>query len=210
MGAVADKVKSSFEMIQRLNSELIGLSKTGIENRLQAVRHAANMEHILVMVCAYATAWGVQLATANAPPLNVLLAFLLAAFTILLQHFTGRHLTQLQTWIMEAVECHAGYYEDRSLSNMRIYAGCSISMFQDPNRVLFVAADGTRYLAKEMLEHIVNMTPVGRDYLTTVVAIGSVQDGEYACVDYNFFENTSAEDSTPAPTSVPGPNSLPN
>lgn len=210
MGAVTDKVKSSFETIHSMNNELIGLSKTGIESRLGAIRNVANTEHVLVMVCAYATAEGVQLAIANAPPLNVLLVFLLAAFTILLQHFTGKRMEQVRAWTMEAVDRHAAYYEDRSLSNMRMYAGCGISMFQDPNRVLFVAADGTRYLAKEMLEHIVNMTPVGRDYLTTVVAIGSVQDGEYNCVDYNFFETASAEDSTPAPTPVPGPNSLPN
>lgn len=208
MGVVADRVKSSFESIRSMNNELIGLSKTDIMIRLQEVRRGTELP--LVMVCVYATAAGVQLATADAPPLSVFMVFLLAAFTILLQHFTSKRLEQLQAWTMEAVDRHAAYHEDRGLADMRMYAGCSIAVFQDPNRVLFVAADGTRYLAKEMLEHIVNTTPVGRDFLTTVVAIGAIQDGAYTCVDYNFFENDSAEESTPASKPAPGPNSLPN
>ncbi len=209
MGEVADKVRASFASIRASNVELISIAKDGISRHLDVIGLTGRFEGLYLALCCFSTLSGVAKAAEGGSPSSVVLQFAIATIAIAAQWFNQQIMGSVVHRTLAAVDRHAGYVADRSMSDIQLYAGASMAMSQNPDRVLFVASDGTRYLVKEMVNHVVNMTPVGKEYITTVATIGSCQDGEYNCVDFDFFEPNNAETEAPA-TTPPGPDSLPN
>ena len=207
---IANKIEQAHKNISDASSNLIEMCRGHQRDRLEWVRDSSRHEAVCAMLCLLTTVQGVLAAAYERPGSAVVMYFAAAAIILLLLWITQIGVKTATTASMDGMERFAEYVADAKFTELQIYACAVISLSQDRDRVLFIAADGKRYLAHEMIDEITKMTQVGRDYMKTVLAVGSCQEAEYSCVQYDFFNAFQATEAEKSAATVQGSDSLPN
>lgn len=207
---IADKIEQTHKNISESSSNLIEMCRRHQRDRLKWIRDSGRSEAVCAILCLLATVQGVMAAAHERPGSLVVMHFSVAAFVILALWTIQIGTRTATTAALDGMERFAVYVTDAQFTELQIYTCAVICLFQDRDRVLFTAADGKRYLAHEMIDELTKMTQVGRDYMKTVLAVGSYQEAEYSCVQYDLFKAFQASESEKTPAPAQGSDSLPN
>jgi len=207
---IADKIEQTHKNISESSSNLIEMCRGHQRDRLEWVRDSGRREAVCAVLCLLCTVQGVVAAAYERPGSIVVIPFAAAVFILLSLWVTQVSAKAATTAALDGMERFADYVADAQFTELQIYTCAVICLFQDRDRVLFTAADGKRYLAHEMIDELTKMTQVGRDYMKTVLAVGSYQEAEYSCVQYDLFKAFQANESEKTPAPAQGSDSLPN
>lgn len=186
----ASRINETYAAIEVSNQTLIKLLQSSTAYRLTWLVELGISIGASLAMCLASTLLGVFKALEEQSGVEVVAAFVLAIIPIANVYVQQRTSTAVIKEIKASMDRYADYVMGSRLLEVRMYAASTIGMSHNPDAVLFTDADGTRYLAKEMVQHIVDMDSVGINFLKTVAAFGSCQPGEYRCVDYEFFNST--------------------
>lgn len=195
---LSESIKQHYDAVRKSSSELLQLCRSLIGDRVDILHNHGIWQGALLAMCAFSAARGVVLAHHAESWRAGVNQLLLAGLLVPTQWLLVRSVELLKKHIAEAVDRHVEYSVDSKLLDLRMYTCSMLSATQEQNKVIFVSADGTRYLAKEMVEEIVHMTPDGLEYLKSALMFGIMQQGEYKYVDLSIFDKSGTDEAAEA------------